>query len=259
MKKTFAALTAVLLMVPLMAKAQSPGVDISGELSFVSNYKFRGISQTNNKPAIQGGFELAHPSGLYAGTWGSNVSDWTNANGNGMELDLYAGYSTELPMGLGIDLGAIRYQYPGNAPLAPLPKQNTTEFYVGVSYGIVSYTFSRTTTNWFGFDNGDGTGSTKGSYYQDLSLEYPLNDQITLSAHYGRQKVAGKDGYTPFSFSDYSVGLSYALPNDFSLGLTYVGASLKDAQKAPADPELFVGGGKQLYKSAAVISLTKTF
>jgi len=258
MKKTLAALTAVGLMVPLMAKAQSPGLEISGELGFVSNYKFRGISQTDNKSAIQGGFELAHPSGLYAGTWGSNVSDWTNVNGNGMEFDLYAGYSAELPMGLGFDVGAIRYQYPGNAPVSPLPKQNTTEIYVGVSYSIFSYTFSRTTSNWFGFVNTDGTGSSKGSYYQDLSLEYPVNDQITLTAHYGRQKVAGKNGYTPFSFSDYSVGLSYALPNDFSVGLEYVGASLKAAQKASG----FLGGpniDKQLWKNAAVVSLTKTF
>jgi uncharacterized protein (TIGR02001 family) len=253
MKKTLAALTAVGLVMPLMAKAQSPGVEISGELSFVSNYKFRGISQTDNKPAIQGGFELALPGGFYAGTWGSNVSDWTNVDGNGMELDLYAGYSTELPMGLGFDVGAIRYQYPGNN--APL-KQNTTEIYVGVSYSVLSYTLSRTTTNWFGV--GNSTGDTKGSYYQDLSIEFPVNDQISLTAHYGRQKVAGKNGFTPFSFSDYSVGLSYALPNDFSLGLTYVGASLKDAQKASG----FLGGpntDKQLWKSAAVVSLTKTF
>ena len=255
MKKTLAVLTAVGLMVPLMAKAQSPGLEVSGELGFVSNYKFRGISQTDNKPAIQGGFELAHPSGFYAGTWGSNVSNWTNTGGNGMELDLYAGYSTELPMGLGVDLGAIRYYYPGNTAS---PKQNTTEVYVGLSYSILSYTLSRTTTNWFGINADNAGGNSKGSLYQDLSLEFPVNDQISLTAHYGRQKVAGKNGQTPFSFSDYSVGVSYALPNDFSVGLQYVGASLKDAQKAPAT-ELFVGGGKQLYKNAAVVSLTKTF
>lgn len=253
MKKTLAALTAVGLMVPLMAKAQSPGLEISGELGFVSNYKFRGISQTDNKPAIQGGFELALPGGFYAGTWGSNVSDWTNFRGNGMELDLYAGYSTELPMGLGVDLGAIRYYYPGNAATI---KQNTTEIYIGLSYSIVSYTLSRTTTNWFGdVAVQGGNGSSKGSLYQDLSVEFPVNDQISLTAHYGRQKVAGKDGWRGFSFSDYSVGVSYALPNDFSLGLDYVGASVKAVDRDAA----FTSNGKQLYKNAAVVSLTKTF
>ncbi|MFZ9314685.1 MAG: TorF family putative porin, partial [Burkholderiaceae bacterium] len=114
MKKTLLAVTMAALTLPMTSQAAESGLEISGNFGLTSNYKFRGISQTDNKPAAQGGFDLAHSSGLYIGTWTSNVSDWANAAGNGQEIDLYAGYSTELPLGLGIDVGALKYYYPNN-------------------------------------------------------------------------------------------------------------------------------------------------
>jgi uncharacterized protein (TIGR02001 family) len=230
-------------------KAPAPDFEISGNFGLFSDYRFRGISQTDKDPAIQGGFDLSHNSGFYIGTWGSNVADWANTSGNGMEIDVYGGYTTELPMGIGADIGFIRYEYPGNRNN---PKQNTNEWYVGASFGPLSYKFSRTTGNWF------GQAGSSGSTYHALSVEVPLNDQLTLAAHYGKQKVKGASATTN-GFNDYKVGVSYALPNDFSIGLDYVGVSgLTAAEKSSFATSLLKTDVK-LYESTAVISLSKTF
>ena len=83
----------------------------SANVGLFSDYLFRGISFTDDKPAIQGGFDYAHSSGLYAGTWASNLSidDETN-----IEIDIYAGFANEFgESGIGYDVGAVRYIYPG--------------------------------------------------------------------------------------------------------------------------------------------------
>ena len=248
---TLAALTSGAATTALAAdsKAPAPDFEISGNFGLFSDYRFRGISQTDKDPALQGGFDLSHNSGFYIGTWGSNVADWANTSGNGMEIDVYGGYTTELPMGIGADIGFIRYEYPGNRNN---PKQNTNEWYVGASFGPLSYKFSRTTGNWF------GQAGSSGSTYHALSVEVPLNDQLTLAAHYGKQKVKGASATTN-GFNDYKVGVSYALPNDFSIGLDYVGVSgLTAAEKSGFATSLLKTDVK-LYESTAVISLSKTF
>ena len=252
MKKTILALSLAAMTLPAMAqKAAEPAVTIEGNLGLYSDYKFRGISQTQRNIALQGGFDLTHKSGLYVGTWASNVSDWANfvdgdKAGNGLEIDVYGGYSTELPMGVGIDIGLLRYQYPGSADGASGKKPHTTEWYLGFSYSFLSYKFSKTTGEWFSLEN------SKGSTYHSLDAEYPINDSISLTAHYGKQKVKGAGNP---SYSDYSVGVSYALPSDFSLGLSYVGTSgLSSTEK-----EFFTNRDKKLYSGSAVVSISKTF
>ena len=226
-------------------KAPAPDIEISGNFGLFSDYRFRGASQTDKKMALQGGFDLSHTNGLYIGTWGSNVSDFANSGGNGMEIDVYGGYSAELPMGITGDVGFLRYQYPG---YPTTPTVNTNEWYVGVSYEIFSYKFSRTTGNWF------GKAASSGSTYHAVSLEVPVSEQIALTAHYGKQKVEGTSGLN--GFSDYKVGVSLSLPNDFSLGLDYVGMSgLTTLEKT----DHFTSAGKDVSKSGAVISLSKTF
>ena len=125
MKKTSLAVSlAVLsLSVSSVASAAEPEAapasphTFTGNVAAVSNYVFRGITQSGGDPAIQGGFDYSHASGLYAGTWASNVS-WVTDNistaSNSYELDLYAGYKGSLPADFGYDLGVLTYIYPGS-------------------------------------------------------------------------------------------------------------------------------------------------
>jgi len=236
-------------------KAPKPDFEISGNFALVSDYRFRGISQTDRDPALQGGFDLAHKSGIYAGTWASNVSQWANPGGS-MEVDFYVGYATELPMGVGLDVGHTWYQYPGNEPgndPTNAVSNDTREFHIKFSYSVLSYKFSRASTTWFGIPD------SKGSNYHSIGLEFSPLDKLTLSAAAGSQKVKGSTRGEN-SFKDYSVGGSYDLGDDYSLGLTYHRVSFKDSA---AKEDWFVPGAPnadaQIFKSGVVISLSKTF
>ena len=115
-----AAVTTALLTGVGFAQAEEDGVTISANASLISDYKFRGISQSNKDGALQGGFDLGFSNGIYVGTWGSTVNFDTNGEDGGccngsMELDYYAGWSG--PIGdtdFGIDVGYAYYSYPGD-------------------------------------------------------------------------------------------------------------------------------------------------
>jgi uncharacterized protein (TIGR02001 family) len=237
MKKTILALSLAALTLPAMAqKAPEPDFTIEGNFGLFSDYRFRGVSQTDKKAALQGGFDIGHSSGFYVGTWGSNVADWANTGGNGMEIDLYGGFSKDVG-DINLDIGLLRYMYPGSTT-----GQNTTEWYVGASYSYFSYKFSRSTTTLF-------AGGDKGSTYHALSAEYPLNDQVGLYAHYGRTNAKNFA-----KFSDYKVGVSYSLPNDYSLAFDYVGTSGIDSSE-----EGDYTSTKKLYGKTVVVSVSKSF
>jgi uncharacterized protein (TIGR02001 family) len=231
---TLAALTSGAATTALAAdpKAPAPDFELSGNVAVVSDYRFRGFSETDRKAAFQGGFDLAHKSGFYIGNWNSNVKYASTS----LEIDVYAGYATELN-DISLDVGLLKYYYPGNTE-----NLNTTEAYVGLGYGPLSYKYSRTMS-----DYRFGTSNQKGAAYHDLSLEVSLNDQITVGAHAGFTKLEGGDA-TLGDYKDYSVSVSYALPDDYSVGLTYYTNSLAaGAEKT------------NVKKNKAVISLSKSF
>src|SRR5439155_8563369 len=95
------------------AAATPPPPPVTGNLTLVSEYRFRGIDQTFGKPAIQGGFDYAHSSGIYLGNWNSNVSQGAGYPGGNIEMDFYGGYKHAFG-DFGIDVGAIYYYYPGS-------------------------------------------------------------------------------------------------------------------------------------------------
>src|SRR5436190_23394722 len=142
----FAALlpTAGLAQTPTPApSAPEPDWTFTGNVGLFSQYVFRGISQTNEKPAVQGGFDVAHKSGFYAGTWASNIS-WVSdgyaippnpppAPSASIEWDFYGGYKGSLPMDFGYDLGVLYYDYPGSYP-AGFTNPNTTELHAARSW-----------------------------------------------------------------------------------------------------------------------------
>ncbi|MBF5039963.1 hypothetical protein INP77_10735 [Methylophilus sp. 13] len=188
----------------------------TGNIGVVSDYYFRGISQSWHKPTVQGGMDITHSSGFYTGLWGSGVTPNTYPDAT-TEIDIYAGYNGTIPTveKLGYTVGIYGYLYPGgswkkyrgsttvdvngnpdpNRPLTPGGgRWDTYEANVGVSYDWISAKLSYTLTDWFGADKSTGwDGSTKGSTYVELNAAYPLPWwDLTLIAHVGRLNVSGK-------------------------------------------------------------------
>jgi len=104
----FAALSIAAGSLSSPALAAAPTVE--GNVSIVSDYRFRGVSLSDETIALQGGLDLGWESGFYVGTWGSSIEPVGNSE---LELDLYAGFSSETASGIGYDIGALVYTYPG--------------------------------------------------------------------------------------------------------------------------------------------------
>ena len=125
------------LLVALFAAAgiTSAYAQVTGNLGLTSDYRFRGVSQTQNAPAVQGGIDYAHKSGFYVGNWNSSVSSQVYTNGAGVEGDLYAGYKKEIFKGISIDIGSYNYFYPRATTSAKTGSNfDTYEGYVGLGY-----------------------------------------------------------------------------------------------------------------------------
>ena len=105
---------------------------VSANVSFTTDYIWRGMTQSDG-PAVQGGFDYEADSGFYAGFWGSNVNF---NNGNGQELDYYAGYGFSLG-DVGVDVGYITYDYPDSDP-----DLKFEEIYLGFSFGDLGLTYA---------------------------------------------------------------------------------------------------------------------
>ena len=270
-----APLTLVLLLSTVLAShaqanepAPTPEHSLTGNLSLVSDYRFRGISQTWALPAVQGGFDYAHKSGWYAGTWASNVSGNSYNNGAGLELDLYGG--VKLPvMGEGtLDLGALAYVYPGarlnSAPgVASGKRYDNLELYAGLSLGAFSGKLSYALTDYFGLNGDtagyayfsalDANGASKGTFYLDLTYTLDLGQGLTLGAHVGRTEVRR---YGDLSYTDLKLSLAKEM-----LGLNWTAALIAtDAKEALYQVGNAAGQDtKRVGKAGLVLSVGKTF
>lgn len=221
-----------------MAQAAQPDYTLSYNVGVVTDYRYRGISQSRLKPALQGGADFAHSSGFYIGTWGSTIKWIKDAGGDSnVEIDLYGGYKfTAGPVGM--DVGILRYFYPGSS-LGVNP--DTTEVYAAGTWGPATLKYSHSTTNLFGFSD------SKGSGYLDLSATFDLGSGWSVVPHIGHQKVR-RNG--DFSYTDYSVTVAKDLGNGLSASLAVVGTD-NDNYIAP--------NGKNLGKAGAVLGLKYSF
>jgi len=196
-------LLAGLVSMPLAAVAEDSPHTITGNLSFVSDYQYRGISQTDEDPAIQGGFDYAHSSGFYLGTWGSNVDANFYGNAN-MEWDLYGGYSGSAG-DLGYNVGLLQYYYPDNTIDA-----DTLEAYAGVTYKGFGLKASYSTGEYFGIADSEGT------VYWDASYGYTFENGVGLNLHYGYTAGEGAQ----YDYADWKVGVTFPV-GKFTVGLAY--------------------------------------
>lgn len=294
MRKHLSLLVAGLFCAPVLAHAEdtpaaaapaapaatpAPDYTLSANVGIVSQYIYRGLTQSSRNPAIQGGFDFSHKSGFYLGTWGSSIS-WVSDNygkggftvsgeapSAGMEWDFYGGYKNSIG-DIGYDVGALQYYYPGNYPslVAGVVKPNTTEIYGALSYKWLSGKASYVVSNGlFGVDD------ARGSYYLDLSANYPIADTWTINAHVGYQKYTGTactgcvSNDDLFTYADWKLGISKDLGNGWSATAYYTDTNANDsANGVDAYKDSFAGNGqfnkgKNLGDGQVVVGVSRSF
>ena len=228
--------------------AEAPA--LTGNLTLASSYRFRGIDQTFGKPAIQGGFDYAHSSGLYVGNWNSNVSEYAGYPGGNLEMDFYGGYKAAFG-DFGLDVGGLYYYYPGSEGGGTTLNSGTVhngEVYVGGSWKFITLKASYAVTDYFNAPN------SKGTYYIDLGAAYDLGDGWGINGHVGYLDMAHSN---TADYTDWKLGATKDI-GGYVIGLSYVGT---DADKsvytwvnaAKNDRAFFAG------KNTAVLSVSKTF
>lgn len=189
------------------------GFELSANVALVTDYRLRGVSRSGGELAIQGGFDVAHSSGLYVGTWGSSLEE--DLGYGSTELDIYGGWSGDLSEGISADIGLLYYAY-FDAPAG--------DFDYLEAYSSLGFTFGpaeATVGVAYAWDQ-DSLGDTDNLYiYTDLGMGI-ANTPLSVSAHLGYT-----DGFLTFTADgdafDYSVGLDYAVTETLSLGVAYVG------------------------------------
>ena len=216
---------------------------VTTNLGATSDYRFRGISQTQNAPALQGGIDYADKSGVYIGNWNSSVSSQLYTNGSGLESDLYAGYKKEVK-GVTLDVGSYNYFYPRAS--VGSTNYNTKEVYVGAAKGPVSVKVSQSLGDYF------ATSNSKGTRYYQADVTYPIaGTKVSVLAHAGKTDIANN---TTLDYTDYNFGVGYNIAG-FDVTAKYYTNSNKTTTFETANTL----NGQKLYKNAAVLSVSKTF
>lgn len=191
---------------PAPVAATSP---LSFNVSVTTDYRYRGISQSRLKPAIQGGVDYAFSNGFYVGAWASSIKWISDAGGNAdVEVDVYGGYKGALSSALTYDVGVLTYQYPGH-DLSVSP--NTTEIYAALTYGPATLKYSHSVTNLFGFSD------SKNSGYLDLSAALDVGGGFMVVPHVGYQKVRNNSAA---DYTDVSLGVSKEVYSGLTVSLT---------------------------------------
>jgi uncharacterized protein (TIGR02001 family) len=260
---------------PAAAPEPSP---ITANVTITNDYRYRGISQTNYQPAIQGGFDYAHESGLYIGNWNSTISWISNTTGNGIkapiEMDFYGGFKKELiAPGFASDFGVLQYYYnqTGGNYNSMMVNPNTTEIYIAQNYTFGPVTgFGKVN---YGLTNIFGIPNSSGSYYLDLTSNLDTGFWgISLNGHIGYQYVAGQPVSSGavtttgvLSYTDWKLGATKDFGGGLTLSASYVSTNANSAwwntYTAPATTFSAPSGGAQTTagRGGAVVALTKTF
>ncbi|MCU6614863.1 hypothetical protein H4P35_04785 [Achromobacter sp. 77] len=253
MPRNTLAAVALFSLVPLAQAADAPVAtdavspySLTANVTLASQYRYRGLMQTNNQPAIQGGFDLAHASGFYLGNWNSSIS-WLNDSNSDVsapvEMDFYGGYKGNLTNSVPVDLGVLQYYYPGDYP-SGFTSPDTTELYAGIGYGPVMFKYSLALTNLFGF------ADSKYSQYFDLSGNFDTGIWgLVLNAHAGRQIVRNVDNG---SYTGWKLGLTKDFGQGLSVSLAYLDTN--------ADRAVYTNTrGRDMGRATGLLSVTKTF
>ena len=216
--------------------------DVAFNVGAVTDYRYRGISQTRVKPALQGGIDYSN-GGFYLGTWASTIKWIKDFGGDSdVEIDVYGGYKGSLTKDVSYDVGVLTYIYPSNKLD---PSANTTEIYGALTYGPATLKYSHAVTDTF------ANLDSKNSFYVDLSATFDLGGGLLLTPHVGYQKIKG-----PFSDPGSDTDSALTLSKDFS-GLVVSGAIVgTDADKSFYSSPV---NGKKLGEATVVLGVKYNF
>jgi len=282
MKKSLIALALVsAFAAPAFAEeaAPTPEHTLTGNVTLASSYRFRGIDQTFGKPALQGGFDYSHSSGVYLGNWNSNVSSGAGFPGGNLEMDFYGGWKGAFG-DFGVDVGALYYYYPGSSStvLSGTNFRDTgatvsgnvdnLELYVAGSWKFLTLKYSYSINEYFKLPKSEGTS------YLELNGTYDLGDGWGVNGHVGH--LFAKDyeyslattGSRSIDYTDWKLGVTKDI-SGWVIGLAYVGTDAKGDcngtefycfassinRNGVADNSKFKNGGR----STAVLSVSKSF
>jgi uncharacterized protein (TIGR02001 family) len=234
---------------PSPTPPETPTHAFTGKVAVYSEYEYRGISQTSEKPALQLNLDYAHASGFYLGTFLTNIKwlkDTAEVNGfstsANLEWDIYGGYRKEIAPDTTLDVGYLRYEYPSSGSFSPKP--NTDEVYAGVTWKFLNVKYSYSINNTFGVPN------SKGSYFIETNIAYPLPmlPALTLTGHLGYQEFKHNDN---LSYTVYKLGAVYDFGGGFTAGGYYKGTD--------ADEGVYSVKGKDWAKDRLVAFVAYSF
>jgi uncharacterized protein (TIGR02001 family) len=243
------------------AAPAEPVSTLTFNVGAVSDYRYRGLSQTGDKGALQFGADYTDKNGLYVGTWNSTIS-WIHdtspssptAKGP-LETDIYGGYRGGITGDLTYDVGVLQYLYINNnlAGVTNETNANTTEVYGSLIYGPAYIKLSDSTSNLF------GTINSKGSTYVDIGYNFDFGNGLTSLVHYGNQTIKSPNAaFQVTAYNDYS----FALNKDFD-GLVVSGTVIGTdfAKRGQHVPDTLTGTGpnKNLSGSTFVLGIKKNF
>ena len=270
--KTLHMLSAAILSVaamPAVAQETDPPkpITVSGSVGLVSDYRFRGVSQSDEEMAVQGGITVTHESGLYAGVWGSNLAGWGTFGGSNMELDLIGGYKMPLAGGT-LDMGVTWYMYPGGADLTdfaePYVKLSGTAGPVNLLAGVAYAPKQRALGNFSNTPQSRGQSKDNLYLWGDASAGIP-GTPITAKAHIGYSK--GNPGLGPNGTSvaptgeyfDWLLGVDYVI-GPITLGAAYVDTDIGTAEAAYLQPNFSsTKDGSSIAAGKVLFSVTAAF
>ena len=193
------------------------------KISLYSEYEYRGISQTSEKPALQLNLDYSHSSGLYAGVFITNITwlkDYKDLglikDSSRVEIDIFGGYKFEVVKDVTLDIGFLHYDYPGATAIAKFPKPNTNEIYVGATYSFFNVKYSYSTGGTF------GVPISKGTSFLELNYSQEIMPKLTVMAQIAKQKFKGTfEGFNndrELTYTVYKVGGSYDLGDGWTAG-----------------------------------------
>ena len=279
-----------LLGAPVAAAAQStpedrvatttappPVLTVSGAATIASDYRFRGVSQSDRRMAVQGGITAAHDSGFYTGIWASNLAGWGTFGGANMELDLIGGYKATLADDATLDVGLTWYLYPGGADKTdfaePYAKLTGTAGPLTLTAGVAYAPEQQAIGRWYatGADAAAGVYTNPGARDDNLYLWGDgalaiAGTPVTAKAHIGHSR--GQDGLGPNAtavsptgdYWDWSLGADATWCN-LTLTVSYIDTDISGVDAAYLRPSFSQGqdGTGNIAGSTALVSLTAAF
>lgn len=243
--KTFTTMAALLLAAsaaPALAQEEaSEPVTISGSAGLVSQYRFRGISLSDEELAVQAGLSATHESGFYVGTWGSSLAGFGSFGGSNVELDIYGGYKADLG-GATLDAGLLWYLYPGTDGTDYAEPYVSITAPLGAATGKLGVAYA---------PDQDAIGSEDNWYvYGDISGAIP-ESPVVLKAHLGYS--TGDSTLTPTGdYLDWLVGADFTWKS-LTFGVAYVDTDISGSEAAAATFD------RDIVDSAVVFSLSAAF